>query len=322
MTFKIGFVGAGSVAGYHIEAAKAAGFELFAICAKPNSKRSQVLAKRYSFKHASKDISALRQLKLDAVAIVVATDQSLNVYRHFLDLGIPILIEKPVSAITDDFRNDLDLDRKSTLVGYNRRFYSSIQYLKAQTLNQREFQSHWNISELPSRSDASQEERISMLKANSVHLFDLMAFLLGEIDEMSVKRIFDSEGYKGFSALCQFKSGSIATVSLSFGIPSNTSVDFLINNRNLRLKPLEEFSDFSSMQITAPTIEVPYKRYLPVNSTSWKKSPNDLKFKPGFLEQYLELMRMVVGEPRTIGASLRDAFNAQQLADKFQSITL
>ena len=53
-----------------------------------------------------------------------------------------------------------------------------------------------------------------------------------------------------------------------------------------------------------------------MGETEWEISKNDLNFKPGFYNQYLEFMNMCKGNLRKNGASLRDAYNVLKFAEK------
>ena len=313
---KIGFIGAGSIAKFHIEAAQYAGFELFGICARPNSKNAAHLADEYKFTQTIKSIADLKKLKLDALSIIAKTSEALRIYNYLLELEIPILIEKPVTTSVQDFDNIVDLERKSTLVGYNRRFYNSVQELKLQ-IGHCITQSHWNISELSWLKNSTESARSKALMENSVHIFDLMRYLFGDIKDVSVEGIVDINGVNGVSGIIKFITGSISTVSLSFGVPTNTSAEIYSGNDNFLLKPIETLQRYSSIKIEHPTKELPIRRYIPQIDASWKMSKQDIDFKPGFCEQYLEFMGLVVGQQRKISASLNDAKLAIDIAEIF-----
>ena len=70
------------------------------------------------------------KLDLDCIAIITPTKIALEIYRAALETKLPILIEKPVAPIPELLAGKIDLNRENTLVGYNRRFYGSIQELK------------------------------------------------------------------------------------------------------------------------------------------------------------------------------------------------
>ena len=313
---KIGFIGAGSIAKFHIEAAQYVGFELVGICARPNSKNAARLSNEYKFTQSIKSIEDLKNLKLDALSIIAETNEALRIYNYLLELDIPILIEKPVATSVQDFDNIVDLERKSTLVGYNRRFYSSVQELKLQISNCIT-QSHWNISELAWLKNSNKSERSKTLMENSVHIFDLMRHLFGGIKDVSLEKIVDANGVNGVSGIIKFTTGSISTVSLSFGVPTNTSAEIHSGNDNFLLKPIEILQRYSSIEIEHPTKELPFRRYIPQIGIPWKITKQDLDFKPGFCEQYHELMGLVLGQQRKIGATLNDAKSAIYMAETF-----
>ena len=46
-----------------------------------------------------------------------------------MKLGNPILVEKPITKVVKNF-DDIDLNNNLVRVGYNRRFYSTVQFAK------------------------------------------------------------------------------------------------------------------------------------------------------------------------------------------------
>lgn len=315
---KIGFVGAGGISRFHIEAARAAGFELHSICGREGSPSALRIAQEYGFNHTSTNVDGLKNTGLDAIVICASTKEALEIYQNVLELDIPVLIEKPVSTSLPDLLFGIDLDRRKTLVGYNRRFYSSIQQLRQDQVSQPLLHSHWNISELPEAQDISKIECNQALMQNSVHQFDLMRFLFGDLTSVTVERIAWNREIPFASAILRFQTESVASVNLTFGSPRNTSIEFFNISKYIELKPLENYVSFSKMRIDEPSKEFPIRRYSPVSEISWKISSDDLELKPGFLKQYLEFLQMTQGEDRTIGASLRDAVGSLQIADVFR----
>ena len=127
---RIGFIGAGNISKYHIEAAIEVGFNLTAICGQQNSITAPKVGLKYGFKNICNNVEDLLKLDLDCIAIITPTRIALEIYRAALKTKLPILIEKPVAPIPELLAGEIDLNRENTLVGYNRRFYGSIQELK------------------------------------------------------------------------------------------------------------------------------------------------------------------------------------------------
>lgn len=311
---RICIVGAGSISPFHIEAAQAAGFELFAICATPESNRAKLLYKRYGFKKLFLDLSDIKASKPDAIAILSNTENIFKIYQEIMPLKVPTLVEKPFVDSIYKFPADINLDCKITLVGYNRRFYSAVQLAKNYISKNPVVSSHWIIPELSNLSDSKNELRIKAIRENAVHVLDLMAYLFGTIRKISTERIFDNNGVKFISSLVKFNSGAVATLNLSLNSPNLYEGKILTTNNLLELKPLEVIKQFTGIEITQPHKDF-FTRSYSLEGPKWMIDPVDLQFKAGFYQQYIELINLVDGVPRVRGATLRDAKNALTLAE-------
>jgi predicted dehydrogenase len=311
---RICIIGAGSISSFHIEAAQAAGFELYSICASNNSKRARILYEKYHFKKYLSDTKEIQKFKPDAVSILTDTANLLPIYLGIRSLNVPILIEKPVAKSIDDFPKDLDLDCEQTIVGYNRRFYSSIQFLKSQLTNVAPIQSTWNISELTNLSNSGQDLRYKALRENSIHILDLVMYLFGSIEKVHIERQFDEHGIKFISTLVKFRKGAAATVSINFNIPSIYEGKIFTKNKSFELKPIENIVKYVGINVIEPIDGFSTRLYQPYGPT-WDLDEIDKKFKPGFFHQYGELKQLILGGKRVVGASLRDAMNASFLSE-------
>jgi predicted dehydrogenase len=181
LRMKIGFIGAGSIARAHIVAAEATGFMPNAICATDGSENARNLSKEFKNLQFFNSYEDFIDADFDCVSILLNTDVALDIYsRVLLDRDIPVLIEKPVAQDTMVFTNNLNLDREKTLVGYNRRFYSSVDEIRFLLAEKKNIQSHWNIPEVSWDKNPSSSVRKHFLLENSVHILDL--FLLIEFD--------------------------------------------------------------------------------------------------------------------------------------------
>ena len=311
---RICIIGAGSISPFHIEAAQAAGFELFAICAKPDSNRARLLYKKYGFKKLFSDLSEIESSKPEAIAILSNTEHLLEIYQKLKFLQVPTLIEKPVVNSIHEFPADINLDCKITLVGYNRRFYSSVQFVKNHLNEGTVVSSSWTISELSSFSDSKNDSRIKAVRENTVHVLDLMVYLFGSVKNIATERISDSNGIKFILSLVKFNSGAVATINLSLNSPNLYESKILTTKYLLKLKPLEVITQYSGIEITEPNKDFFTRRYK-LKGPEWIIDPMDLEFKAGFYQQYTELKNLVDGIPRVSGATLRDAKNALTLAE-------
>lgn len=311
---RIGFIGAGSIARFHIEAARAVGFDLYAIGSRPDSKNALSIYQEYKFTKLLSNISQISELNLDAIVVITNTENLLPIYNQISSLRVPILIEKPVVTSINGFSNSMDLDNTNTLVGFNRRFYSSIQDLKSKLNENSLIKFNWHISELAHLSKSNALDRIKSVRENSVHVLDLIAYLFGDIDDYSVERQYDEYGIKFISAILKFHGGVVGNLSLSFNSPETHKAQIYTGTDVYNLDPIEVLHKYSKIEIIQPRNDFPLRSYKSVGS-KWTIDPVDVKYKPGFFKQYLELMNMVTSKERTIGASLRDAKIALQFAE-------
>jgi predicted dehydrogenase len=317
---KIGFIGAGSIARAHISASIAAGFIPAAICGKNLSDRAKALSMEIPGLTYFGDIDELLKSDLDCISILLNSDISLRIYRGVIEQkNIPILIEKPVAQKSLDLKNDLDLDRINTLVGYNRRFYSSVKDVKEILDGSAFIQSQWTIPEISWEKSPNSDVRNFFLRENSVHILDLFLYLHGEPSQSTFYNFNSNDFLQSSTSVHKFGDKAIASLSLSFGIPDNTSASFYASNNYYALKPFEILKKFTEISTEPANDAIPFKRYLPTENIEWQISEHDLAFKPGFFKQYTELMDICGGKPRKIGASLRDAFKVLEFAEKIMN---
>jgi predicted dehydrogenase len=316
LSAKIGFIGAGSIARAHILASIAAGFIPTAICGKNLSVRAKALSMEIPGLEYFDNVDDFLKSDLDCISILLNSDVSLRIYRTVIEQkNIPVLIEKPVAQKSLELKNDLDLDRMNTLVGYNRRFYSSVIDVKEILDGSTFIQSQWTIPEISWEKSPSSDVRHFFLLENAVHILDLFLYLHGAPNQSTFYNHNSNDFLQGSTSIHKFEKKAIAALTISFGIPDNTSASFYASSNYYLLKPFEILKKFTDITTEPANDLTPFKRYLPTESTKWQISEDDLSFKPGFLKQYIELMSICSGNPRQVGASLRDAFNVLEFAE-------
>jgi predicted dehydrogenase len=310
---KLGFIGAGSIAKSHIEAAEEAGFALQSICGNLNSERARKISQEYKFKNYFSNYESLLNSDFDAISLITNTEATLKILKILVDYNVPILVEKPVTTHIQEF-DQLDLSNNKVLVGYNRRFYSSIQELKKKIENEDFHFAKFNISELSWNSNSLQDAKTKMVLENSVHSLDLVKYLFGNYRLEKIQHNLIKNELSSILVLIKNNQNKLIEITISFGLPTNNYIEIWFSNNVAVCKPIENYSEFSSMKMFPPDKEVSYKRYIPEEINNWKISEADQRFKPGFLEQYKELRVLVNGGSAKKGATLKDAQEALLLA--------
>lgn len=312
---KLAMIGAGSIATSHIEAAQAAGFELHGICGRPNSQKALELTKKYGFVNYFSDIESMLKSKFDAISLISKTESLAPIYSAIEKLDLPVLVEKPFSTNLSTY-DEIKLDNPKTLIGYNRRYYSSIKKLKEKLI---EFDYHHailHISEISWNSNALLNEQIECLYENSVHSFDLLRYLFGDCNVRNITKNFKYNSLKSILINIETNSKKTIDLSISFGIPLNTYIEVWFEDTVAICKPLENYSEYKEMQMFAPNQNIKYKRYVPKKIENWSLSKDDSNFKPGFMRQYQDFKNITSGLKSEIGAKLTDAKIATAFAAK------
>jgi predicted dehydrogenase len=320
---RIGFVGSGRIAEFHVKAAIGAGFDVSVICGRPGSQSLEKIKMKFPHIATVTSIEDMYKYELDAFSIITNSDSLLKIYETLIETyDVPILIEKPVTLSSNLLEvHKIDLFRQKTVVGYNRRFYSSVQELKMLIDSNPNFlQSHWNIPEISWEINSSKSSRELFIKDNSVHMLDLLLFLNGSIRNMVLKKINSKNLAHCCSGIIEFENGRLITINLSFGVPDNTYFSYFAPGLNFQLKPIEILYKFEDLEMLPASEESPIKKYVPKVKDNWQISQADREYKPGFLLQYKELMNLCFDKPKIHSASLYDALQALKLAESIISV--
>lgn len=312
---KLAIIGAGSIAKSHLNAAMAAGFELSAICGSNGSVRAKELSSEYKEMTCFENYDLLLGSNFDAISLITSTTPTWDIFLKIEKINKPILIEKPVTMNLDSFKNH-NLENEKVVVGYNRRFYSSINKLKNKLIEEEFYFARFSVSELSWNPNALIEKQHESILENSVHSLDLVHYLFGPIEIMSISRNLIGERLNSIITLAKNKKNKIIEIVITFGIPINTSIEVWFHHGVVVCKPIEEYEEFEGMQMIQPNESSTYKRYIPIKIDNWRISKSDQKFKPGFLEQYNEFLLIVNGGRSKQIANLQDAKQALELATK------
>lgn len=316
---KLVIIGSGRISESHIEAAQANGFHLHGICSSENSQTALNLANKYNFANYYPNIENLLETDFDAAAIICDTINIPRVYEKICKKNVPIIAEKPFSVDLKDFNNEM-LSNKKMLVGYNRRYYSSIHALKNKLSSEPYYNAVVEISEISWDSNSSDTERVRSVLDNSVHLLDLILYLFGDYNSIEINRSYFYRGLKAINAKLSYLDGVTVELRISFGIPLNNSISVRFKDSVADCKPIEMFTSLNKMEMIAPNSKTKFKRYQPISTEHWALSEYDNDFKPGFYLQYKELSDLVDGKPLRIGATPTQAYKVLMLSRELLGI--
>ena len=181
----IGIIGVGNIANEHAKALIYAGFHLSCCTGSPGSLNAKTFANNYKIEKVFCDSNELLQNQdmFDCLLIACSTNPTLDILKLALTLKKPVLVEKPITLNYKDF-SSLNLENEKVRVGYNRRFYSTVQLAKkfvkkhSPCLISIELPDHLNFKLKKNEQD------YKSLKDNSIH-YDELGYVIDKNIELS-----------------------------------------------------------------------------------------------------------------------------------------
>lgn len=322
---RLALLGAGKITGFHVPAARRAGFEVTAVAARPGSGSPRVLADQFDIPRVHDGVDALLADRggWDALLVAVPVPALLDVLQRSMASGAPVLVEKPAALRSADLAPLLD-DRCPVMVAYNRRFYPGVQAARAELRARPPALGSLTLPERIAGWGGAESDPEALLPhfANSVHAFDLVQFLFGRLDVVHTERVVGVDGQvPSLVSTLRSARGDVVQVLANWGTPTNMTVTIDWPGRRLELRPLEHLTVYDALEVVEPSQAVPIRSYRPRVADQVPLRGDDVDYKPGFVAQLREFMAMCRGEPVTSGATLRDAAEALRLAEELVATT-
>ena len=283
---KIGFIGSGDICRFHIDALIYNGFQIEAIGTRTNSLRCKELAQKFkiSDKYCIKGWEEVLTKKVDAYCVCVDIAKTPEILLSVLKMGKPVLVEKPIAFHLNEISRIVSNPNANMIfVGYNRRYYKTINFLKNKC---KESISGGTIFvNIPDPI-----EGIKQFLSNGCHMVDSLRYIAGEFEiKDKLVRYSKNSDISSISALCKNKKWSILFNAHSL-ISSNFSITINTDNLVYELKPLEQLNIYEGMEVIEPTPQEPIRRYIPKIKSSIIE---DSQFKPGFNLMYKSFFEFV-----------------------------
>jgi predicted dehydrogenase len=308
--YNLAMLGTGDIANFHIEAFRRAGFQVNMCASRENSKNAEHFAKTHSIENCYGDPHELIEdhKNWDVILLAIKTEQNPQYLAKIFDLNKLCLIEKPVSINLKLLESYNSFSNAKIRVAYNRRFYKTIQIAKEFIKNNSPVTCRMELPEYVNYESINKYEGVL---GNSVHGIDLLRYLFGELEIITNTKLYSPAG-----RICILKSDNKDKIDLllNWNSPSNFSLNIEADGKRLELKPFETVKLFQGMNIIEPTDDLPIRRYIPnviEESTSFPSKNSN--FKPGFVEQAIEMKSILEGNKPKISAGLIDAYKVQQI---------
>lgn len=289
----MGFLGVGSVARYHAEVLPVLGHVVSVGCGtnveSPRWQAFKSVAPQARFE--TEGCSLLENPEIDAVVACLPWNVAESWLPELLSTPKPVLLEKPIAlssrAISDAIaQSGTTLDNK--FVGFNRRFYRTVQTLKGR-VNQGGLKSvEITISETVDALAKMYGEEIidHILVCSSSHILDAAFHVLGRLRPI---RNYVSEGraspsgFLSLFSLLETDHGApvFLTILAENPVPVGIRV-FFDDQTTWHLSPMERLVAYRGYDRIEPTLETKIRRYAP---KPFLEIDENSEFKPGFLDQ-------------------------------------
>ena len=315
-TKRLAIIGTTDIAVAHLNASRAAGFDVVHIAGSPQSATAPKFAKTHGIGKVWDDPMVLAADKdaWDALIIASSTESMIGLLAVATKTGKPVLAEKPI-GYTSNSLDPLLPGTKNVAVGFNRRFYASVQEAKRFIASGAPCLLHLELPESVQVDTETGTQDVSRVTTNSTHGLDLINYVTGGLTIESVYSVGSAGDNRGRVLIAKSQRGDLCSVSANWNAPANFSLTIDRGNERFELRPLEIGALYRGMEVVPPTVETPLRTYKPITVTNFAPSDDNSALKPGFLGQSQALLNQIDGKHSDVAATLHDAKIALQFAE-------
>ena len=316
LTKRLAIIGTTDIAVAHLNASRAAGFDVVHIAGSPQSATAPKFAKTHGIGKVWDDPMVLAADKdaWDALIIASSTESMIGLVAVAAKIGKPVLAEKPI-GYTSSSLDPLLPGTKNVVVGFNRRFYASVQEAKLFIASGAPCLLHLELPESVQVDSKTGTQDVSRVTTNSTHGLDLVNYVTGGLTIESVYSVGSAGDNRGRVLIAKSRRGDLCSVSANWNAPANFSLTIDRGNERFELRPLEIGALYRGMEVVPPTVETPLRTYKPIKVTNFVPSDDNSALKPGFLGQSQALLNQIDGKHSDVAATLQDAKIALQFAE-------
>jgi len=233
----------------------------------------------------------LKETEIDAVVSCLPWNVTESWLSELLSSPKPILIEKPI-ALSSEALSSAISHSNATLhnkyVGFNRRFYRTVQKLRDRVKKGGVKSAEITISETVDRLAGlyGLEIRNHMLIYSSCHMLDTAIHVMGPLKPIKAYSHDGSASSKpinALSGLLETAEGAPVFLTVLADNPAPVGLRIFFNDQTTwHLSPLERLVAYRDYDLIEPTDEIKIRRYTP---KPFLDVTEDAEFKPGFFSQ-------------------------------------
>ncbi|RZD48486.1 MAG: hypothetical protein CXT78_01120 [Thaumarchaeota archaeon] len=308
---KIILVGTSPIVEYHVKALKKTDFEIIAVASSnTNSSSHKKFARKNIIKKSYSDWKEMmNKEKYDGIVIATRTESTIEILEYAIKQNIPILVEKPVSFNSKDIKKIINKSHKMIMVGYNRRFYKTVNVVK-NLISEEE-------NPILASMTTPELSNIKDFFNNTSHSLDILRYIFGEIKLTYIKKLIINNVQKGFVATFSDNKKDIIQFIANWDASDNFSLSVFQNTKKIELKPYEELSIYDGIDVIQPIDTNPIRQYVPKLVEKITLEPIDKYIKPGFYQQSCTFLELIENKTKSnISATLIDAYKNIEMCEK------
>jgi len=316
---RVGLVGAGSYARYHLEVLSSLpGVEISSILTTGNPRVTDV-ADRYNIKAIYTDQAQfLDQDEVDCFFVAASAHAVKPVSQACLATGRPVFMEKPPGFSSQETQELIEQARQSNtfgMVGMNRRFYSVLEHglaalAECGPLRGILLEDHIAITKERNSGKYLPIEYQNFMSRNAIHGLDLLRYVLGDVRKVhSLAQRHADWGYSAasFAGLIEHENGGISTYIGLWDTVRMTRFKVIAENGWIELEP-PDLKTCIFVDAQRRTFQI-------------KPDPMDIKFRMGLYSQdscFINAVRKGRA-PALPACLLPDAYSTNALIEEIQS---
>ena len=302
---KIILIGTSPIAEFHVKSLKESGLTPIAVASSNRNSSSQ---KKFAIKNnIEKNYSDWKKMidteKYDGIVIAARIESTLEILEYAIRKNVPILVEKPITYNSEDLEKLIKNSHKMIMVGYNRRFYKTVNVLKNLVLKENR----------PVIASMMTPDSLNTKKffPNTLHSLDILLYIFGDIRLEFIKKLIINDVQKGFVATFSNDRQDIIQLIGNWNSSDNFSLSVFQDKKRFELKPYEKLVIYDGID---------------VDGTIWKHVPKivdeinlenvDEYVKPGFYQQSYAFSELIKNKKMDSVPSLTDALKAVKIFEK------
>jgi len=289
MAFKFGIIGCGSVAIDHATIIKKLGHKIVLGITKSNKSKNWKLFKKIfpETKFANKISEILDNNEIQYIVSCLPVEEQKKYCKKILSTKKPVLIEKPLHDNFFQLKKIISTTSSTInnkIIGYNRRYYQTVNILKKRIkkggLKNVEITISENYPNLIKRYGFKITKN-ALHVGSSSHIMDLALFLFGPLNLH--KKWFYKKKFISYSAVLSTKNNIPIFLNINSHDPITVALKARFDDETLWiLSPLEKLQVYRGHNIIERTKKIRIKRYFPKKIFSLAESTN---LRPGFYKQ-------------------------------------